>query len=334
MEIIVTTNRWKSDPNSRQLVEYLQENEDTLLLHDAIIYYDFPSYADYDSSTFRPDVLIFSPTHGFIAIRFLDSTLFQRSTESLFDLDAALDEFVGNLHSRLVKSRILRIGRTGSIVEINSAILSLDARADSNTDEIVSKVCDSLSGFGEYLKSINCKPLQKNEINEVRSVVEGAKALSKIVKRKVDNPSNQPLAKIMLDIESEIANFDEKQRHIALVDVGGPARIRGLAGSGKTVILAMKAAHLHLNNPEERILFTFYTKSLRSTIKTMITKFFRIYSDSDPDWKKVHIRHGWGGRTTPGVYSDACQRANKMPLTLSDARRISKPGESLTQKFS
>lgn len=70
MEIIITTNRWKSDPNSRSLVDFLQKNAPSLGLDDSIVYYDFPAYADYDASTFRPDILIFSPNHGFIAVRF------------------------------------------------------------------------------------------------------------------------------------------------------------------------------------------------------------------------------------------------------------------------
>ncbi|WP_411975647.1 hypothetical protein [Sulfitobacter faviae] len=261
MEIIITTNRWKSDPNSRQLVEYLQENEDALSLGDAIIYYDFPSYADYDASTFRPDVLIFSPTLGFVAVRFLDATLFQRSNEGIEELDAALDDFVGNLHSRLVKSRMLRQGRTDTIVPINSVILHLDTDSSFNPSEIESTFCTNLPSFGQCIQELHVASLSETETAEVRSVVEGAKALSRSSKRKVSDDDAQPLAKILLDVESEIANFDEKQRHIALVDVGGPARIRGLAGSGKTVILAMKAAHLHLNDPDAKILFTFYTKS-------------------------------------------------------------------------
>ena len=159
-------------------------------------------------------------------------------------------------------------------------------------------------------------------------MVEGAKAFSRPQKRTIEDPARQPLAVAMSSLEGEIANFDEKQRHIALVDVGGPARIRGLAGSGKTIILAMKAAHLHLNNPEALILFTFYTKSLRATIKSMITKFYGHYSETDPDWKRLHIRHGWGGASVPGVYSDACRRLNQAPLTFQEANRLSSRGET------
>jgi superfamily I DNA and RNA helicase len=76
------------------------------------------------------------------------------------------------------------------------------------------------------------------------------------------------------------------------------------------------------------ILFTFFTKSLRATIKTLVTRFYRLSSDSDPDWKRVHIRHGWGGRTAPGVYSDACARSGRVPLKLPEANRLAGRGET------
>lgn len=330
LEIVVTTNRWKNDPASREFVGYLKKHQATLKLEDAILYYDFPAYADYEATIFRPDILLFSPKHGFIAVRFFDDTLFKRSTDSASDIDNALDDFVSNLHSRLVRSRALRKTRTSTIVEIHPVIFNQakSAKRIFEKQQTDANVCDSLPGFSSFLGDIENDELAENLINEIRSVVEGAKALTRTQKRIIKDPEAQPLAVQMAMLESEIANFDERQRKIALVEVGGPARIRGLAGSGKTVILAMKAAHLHLNNPDALILFTFFTKSLRATIKSLITKFFRLYSDTDPNWKMLHVRHSWGGANIPGVYSQACERSNQKPLTLREARAVARRGET------
>lgn len=330
MEIVVTTGRWKNDPASRSLVDYLQNNQVALSLTESVLYYDFPAYVDYETAIIRPDVLLFSPRHGFLAIRFCENTLFKRSSEQITEIDLALGDFTSNLYSRLLRSRDLRLSRTKAVVEVLPVIFSPQGSKDDPdvTSDIESKICGSLDAVGQYLKSIIRDLLVPNVISEIRSVVEGAKALARPQKRAVEDPASQPLAAAMNTLEGEIANFDQKQRHIALVDVGGPARIRGLAGSGKTVILAMKAAHLHLNSPESTILFTFYTKSLRATIKSMITKFYRHYSETDPDWKKLHIRHGWGGTSVPGTYSDACRRLNRPALTLSDANRLAVRGET------
>jgi superfamily I DNA and RNA helicase len=323
MEIVITTGRWKNDPASRSLVEYLRDNQTEFGLEEAILYYDFPAYADYETTLIRPDVLLLSPKHGFLAVRYFEQTLFKRSRETLSEIDSALADFTSNLYSRLLRSRELRVSRTQTVIDVHTAIFvsSYEGGVLDETN-IESKVCRSLEAISQYLQSIARTALSSQIIAEVRSVVEGAKALSRPQKRIIDDPQKKPLAVAMSTLEGEIANFDEKQRHVALVDVGGPARIRGLAGCGKTVILAMKAAHLHLNNPESLILFTFYTKSLRATIKNMITKFYRHYSETDPDWKRLHIRHGWGGASVPGVYSDACRRLNKAPLTFGEATRL------------
>jgi superfamily I DNA and RNA helicase len=330
MEIVVTTGRWKNDPASRTVVEYLERSQADLALTDAVLYYDFPAYADYESSLIRPDILLFSPRHGFLAIRSADESLFRRSKEGVSELDAALGDFTSNLYSRLIRSRELRVSRTQTVVDIYPIIFTM-TRADAAAlpqDGIESHVCGSLEAIGDFLKSKLREPFPADTVAEIRSVVEGAKALTRPQKRTVDDPQRQPLAAALDTLEREITNFDQKQRHIALVDVGGPARIRGLAGSGKTVILAMKAAHLHLNDPEAHILFTFYTKSLRATIKNLITRFYRHYSESDPDWKRVHIRHDWGGSVAPGVYSDASKRANMTPLALAEATRLAKRGQT------
>ena len=324
MKTVVTTNRWRNDPESRGLVEYLEANTAELGLEDAVLYYDFPAYADYEAAVWRPDLLLFSPTIGFVAIRNYNETLFQRSPESILEIDLALGDFTSNLHSRLVKSRALRRTRTTTVVDIHAIVLAPnvnDIPAEIK-EKLESELLTSFQALSDYISGIQAERFSDKIVEEIRSVVEGAKALSRVSKRVVKNPETQPLALMLSKIEQEIANFDEKQRSIALIDVGGPARIRGLAGSGKTVILAMKAAHLHLNSPDQLILFTFLTKSLRATIKTLITKFYRQYSDSDPDWEKIHIRHSWGGRSVSGVYSDACFRAGVSPITYGQARGI------------
>ncbi|WP_240006251.1 DEAD/DEAH box helicase [Pseudaquidulcibacter saccharophilus] len=326
---IITTDRWNNDPTSREIVDYLSDNQNILNLENALVYYDFPSYSDYESSVFRPDLLIFSPEHGILAIRCYDPGIFQRSNETIVQVDESLDDFISSLYSKFIKSRILKKSSQTIIFNILPIIFAKNTTNDVvAAQDITSKICSSFENIKSILDELHAVELSPEVCKEVRSIVEGAKALGKPNKRVIENPANSPFAVAVDKIEQEIANFDEKQRHIALIDIKGPARIRGLAGSGKTVILAMKAAHLHLVYPEKKILFTFYTKSLRSTIKSFITKFFRIYSDSDPNWKKIEIRHGWGGSNIAGVYSDACRRAGIQILNLDMARRIAKVGES------
>lgn len=58
-------------------------------------------------------------------------------------------------------------------------------------------------------------------------------------------------------------------------------RIRGLAGSGKTIVLALKAAYLHVSNPEFKIAITFNIRSLKQQFEELITKF--VYEQYAPE---------------------------------------------------
>ena len=82
----------------------------------------------------------------------------------------------------------------------------------------------------------------------------------------------------------------------------------------------MKAALAHIEDPSSKILITYYTRSLRDVIERLITRFHRHFAETDPNWDNIHVRHGWGRSNTPGVYRDACIRANRSPKSLNDLR--------------
>lgn len=121
-------------------------------------------------------------------------------------------------------------------------------------------------------------------------------------------------------LDTAMMLLDAEQQKAALNIPPGPQCIRGLAGTGKTVLLAMKAASIHSHFPDKRILFTFNTQSLYNQIRNLVTRFYRVNHHEDPNWDLIHVRHAWGGARRPGVYSDICKRHGYIPLTLSSAR--------------
>lgn len=324
MELIVTTERITTDPEGRQLFEYLEKNQLALGLEEAIIYYDFPIYTDYESLSHKPDILFLSPRIGFVAIRFAKrGELFSEGDSSIAEIDDSLDQFCGLLIGRLMRSKSLREDRKTLKLDVVPVIIILGNK-DDFLEIINCHHVDSYEGFDDFLRSLSTCDISDAEFAEARSVVEGAKALARPQRRIVEDPISEPKGAALAKLEGQIANFDEKQRRTALSTVAGPQRIRGLAGSGKTVILAMKAAHLHMNNPDSRILVTFYTKSLRGYLRKLISRFYRHYRDEDPDWTKIHVRHGWGGKSLRGVYSDACGRHQIVPTPFTEARKKSR----------
>lgn len=64
-------------------------------------------------------------------------------------------------------------------------------------------------------------------------------------------------------MSSLIEKYDSRQMEAILSDTTGIQRIRGMAGSGKTIVLARKAVELHTAHPDWDIVVTYYTRSLK-----------------------------------------------------------------------
>jgi len=108
-------------------------------------------------------------------------------------------------------------------------------------------------------------------------------------------------------LEDTIANLDTQQEKAVIRYHEGPQRIRGLAGSGKTIVLALKAAYLHALNPEWNIIVTYHTRSLKKLLTDNIETFFFEHKSERPNWNKLRIIHAWGSRTAPGLYYEVCE---------------------------
>jgi superfamily I DNA and RNA helicase len=118
---------------------------------------------------------------------------------------------------------------------------------------------------------------------------------------------------IIQRIEREIANLDQWQKRAAIETPDGPQRIRGLAGSGKTIVLALKAAYLHTANPEWDIVVTFSTRALYQQFKDLVRRFCFDHTEDEPDWSKLRIMHAWGSGRQPGLYAEIAA-ANDLPI--------------------
>jgi superfamily I DNA and RNA helicase len=107
-------------------------------------------------------------------------------------------------------------------------------------------------------------------------------------------------------IEASIATLDREQAKAVIETCDGLQRIRGLAGSGKTIVLAMKAAYLHSIYPTWRIGITFHTRSLKQQFQRLISRFTIEQIQSEPDWNNVRILQSWGSPNSPGIYYEIC----------------------------
>lgn len=326
MEKRITSSSIKEDHLSREALELLDELDNKLGLHESIVYYDFPLFQDEIEGNVRSKLLLISRDHGVIAIECLDS-----HTCDINKLEGAisrLDHLDSVLYSKIVKSRALRVSRRNTCVSLRTVVLCLGLKLDQiDIDECDDIVC-SKGELEEAIKHNESDPLTDLQWNELCSIIEGGKGIFKVSERNTDAYDKTKKIHALSALESEIANFDRDQRLAAITYIHGPQRIRGLAGSGKTIVLAMKVARLHLEEPEKKILFTFWTKSLYGSIRNLITRFYRQFSDSDVDWTRIDVLHGWGGRNLEGVYYNTCIENGLSPYTLRDVPPSVKHGFS------
>jgi len=63
-----------------------------------------------------------------------------------------------------------------------------------------------------------------------------------------------------------------EQRELVEKEYGGPARISGSAGTGKTVVALHRAAHLARKDPDSRVLLTTFSDALASSLRTKLMR--------------------------------------------------------------
>lgn len=130
-------------------------------------------------------------------------------------------------------------------------------------------------------------------------------------------------------LEKSIATLDKMQSQTVIETVEGVQRIRGLAGSGKTIVLALKAANLHALHPDWRIAVTFNSRSLKSQFHRLINNFFIAQTGEEPDWDKLRIVNAWGawrGKDRKGIYAEFCRKHGMAFLDYRRARSKFGPG--------
>ncbi|MGK7931961.1 MAG: pentapeptide repeat-containing protein [Microcystaceae cyanobacterium] len=143
---------------------------------------------------------------------------------------------------------------------------------------------------------------------------------------------SQSRGKVLQKLRSHLTQGDLKLDQIAKYIPNGCQRIRGIAGSGKTVILCQKAAIMHLKNPDWKIALIFFSRSLYQTIQQQINRWLNYYSNGQisyqSDNKNLLIFHAWGSKEQQGFYHYLCKITKSYALNVNQTDRQS-PSESL-----
>ena len=310
----------KENPAAEIFLKLLSSQEKELILEDSEVYYDYPIYSE-ENSLEKSGFLIVSKKFGILMIKCLDYSERTLSQEILEKIIENFEQSYSFLFSKLIKNKKLRINVNNLKMPFKPFIYlksSGDQKLKYNWNDL--KIFEDIGGFKKDIEEIKLEiDLDDGIIENIISTIEGSSALINKSNRPIENNNNENSKGRILDkIESQVALFDRRQKSAAVTIIDGPQRIRGLAGTGKTVVLTMKAAQIHLAQPDARILYTYYTKNLFDFIKRLITKFYREFTDKDPDWSKIYIMHAWGGENLEGTYSMICKENGIKPETFND----------------
>lgn len=153
------------------------------------------------------------------------------------------------------------------------------------------------------------------------AVVSGTRSIRKRIEPPSDRPKSGTKAAIIRDLERHIAVSDTRQQLIFLGEWEGVQRIRGLAGSGKTAMLALKAFYLHYRNPDWNIAITYYSRALYAHFEKLLSA-IAAHFEKEVNLEKVHILHAWGGAEKPGFYSTIAEELSVKPETYNEAREL------------
>jgi superfamily I DNA and RNA helicase len=314
---------------------------------DGIMGYKIPSLGKEINDT--PSFIIRSKSYGITLIDLINENILDFDEENeywmisdekyIYSRDILLDLYEQELLNRLKEDKGLydiRAKKWKTEIIINKYLIftqNTKGEIDSFNNKAENKVQNNYYGIDNYKEKLTeiftpDTDFIQEKIDIVDSILDGSNIFSKIIKQKVEKKPENINEFIKKSLENTF-KLDSIQRQIALQIPNGPQRIRGLAGTGKTIILCMKAALAHKFYPEMKILFVFNTQSMYSQVESLITQYYFNEVKKMPNWPNLTILHAWGGSAKPGVYYNTANSIGIKPLNYMNVRTSNDPIETI-----
>jgi len=249
------------------------------------------------------DALLVGPEHGLIAFMFADLVPNGGDLEGWREIQLEQDRLYFAIQNNLSRHESLRSGRELAVKVQTVTIFP----SEPHTPKEITGAFLSAEAIAGWIGSL--PPLRSDLLRPLQSALQRLTNI-KPIKKRANVTRAKSRGSILKKIEREIANLDQWQKRAAIESPDGPQRIRGLAGSGKTVVLALKAAYLHTQHPDWRIAVTFHSRALYQQITDFIRRFSFEHLNDEPNWENLRVLHAWGGTDRSGVYTEiaaACE---------------------------
>lgn len=246
------------------------------------------------------DATLVSPQKGIVLFDLIEG-------EDIGNYADRQDDLANKLEARLRVHRELVEGRR---LKVPINVVTFAPRESNPSDKHIEgyPIANSHT-LEETLSEIAWENATESDFRAALSAVESISSIRKgRTKRLTEKPDSR--GSRLKDLEESIATLDHRQNRAVIETVDGVQRIRGLAGSGKTIVLALKAAYLHSQHPDWRIAVTFNTRSLKGQFLRLINNFCIEQTGEEPDWTKVRVVNAWGapgGVNRDGIYYEFCR---------------------------
>jgi superfamily I DNA and RNA helicase len=282
------------------------------IVEEGTVYLGYPVLSTTDQRV-EVDALLVSQAHGLVAFLIADGV--PHSGDEWREVIARQDTLFAVLEGNLRRNESLRAGRQLAVVLNTATVFAFPVpdRPDAPDGSFYGSV-EEVANWVERLGGIEAA-LEHN-LNAALQRVTTIKPPKK--RSSVTSPTSR--GAVLREIERGIANLDQWQQSAAIESPDSPQRIRGLAGSGKTVVLALKAAYWHAQHPDWTIALTFQSRALYQQIDDLVTRFTFEHSNDRPDPERLKIMHSWGSRARPGVYSVIAEALGEVPRDWAYAR--------------
>ena len=286
----------------------VEKFEQSFSQREGVLYIGYPVLSSPDEPI-SIDALLISPENGVVAITLVEG-------KEADGFEEHQDDIASLLEAKFMKHRTLRNGRK-LVVEPRTLTYAPLLKSMDNNGHIL--VNDS-----NLVDKIEEVKWDRGDLYErVLSVIQSISTIRRNRRRRVDAPRQGSHGEALLELEDSISNLDYMQSKAVIETVNGVQRIRGLAGSGKTIVLALKAAYLHVQNPDWKIAVTFNTRSLKEHFLRLIETFVGEQTDEQPS-ENIKVINAWGAPgngSRTGIYYEFCIANGATYLNFGQAKQ-------------
>ena len=294
MAVTIVRGANKKPVSSDELAQYFEVHGE----HDGQLFLGYPIIGT-SEGRYAIDAVWLSCDKGIVLFDLVEGT-------DIGDYQSRQDEAANLLESKL-RSHLELVARRKLLVPIQTVTYAPAVTGIQPDDEYIvsntSNIEQVLLGLENW--GSNNQEVFEKALSAIQSISTIRRTRSKRVVQKQDSRGAK-----LKRLEDSIATLDAQQGKAVVETVDGVQRIRGLAGSGKTIVLALKAAYLHAQHPEWRIAVTFNTRSLKGQFHRLINTFCIEQTGEEPNWENLRILNAWGapgGDARDGIYYEFCK---------------------------